>query len=66
MEVKLGHSLKDMASPFSVGLLVWRGNKKVIHVDDEPSFCDHVSEGVIHELLECGGGIAKTKEHNGG
>ena len=40
-------------------------NKEVIHVDDEPSLSNHVSEGVIHESLEHGWGVAETKEHNG-
>ena len=44
VEVKLSHSLKDTASPFRVGLRVGGGGEKVIHVDDQPSFSDRVSE----------------------
>ena len=66
MKVKLGHLLEDVASSLSVGSWVRRGNKEVVHVDNQPSFSDHVSERVIHELLECSGRVAKTKEHDGG
>ena len=44
---------------------VIRKNKKVIHIDDEPAFSNHVLEGVIHESLEGGRGVAKPKEHDG-
>ena len=64
MEIKLGCSLENMTSLFSMGLWVRRGNEEVIHVDDKPSLSDHVSERVIHELLECSGGITETEEHN--
>ena len=37
---------------------------KVVHIDLEPWFCNHIREDVIHERLEDGGSIAKTKEHN--
>ena len=47
--------------------MVVRGrDEEVIHVNDEPSFGDHVSEQVIHESLEGGGGVAQAKEHYGG
>ena len=64
VKVKLGHSLKDAAGSFSVGFGIRGGNKKVVHVDDEPSFSDHISERVVHESLECGRGVAKAKEHD--
>ena len=38
-------------------------DKEVIHVNNEPSFCDHITKGVIHELLEGGRGVGKTEEH---
>ena len=65
MEVKLCHMLKDTTGLFLVSFWVRGGNKEVVHVDNEPSLSDHVSEGVIHESLECGGGVTKTKEHDG-
>ena len=39
-------------------------NEEVIHVNDKPSFCDHIAKGVIHEALESGGGIGETEEHH--
>ena len=65
MKIKLSHSLEDTTGSFSVGFWVRGGDKEVIHVDDEPSFGDHISEGVVHELLERGRGVAKAKEHDG-
>ena len=41
-------------------------DEKVVHVDDEPSLSDHISEGVIHESLECSRGVIKTEEHDRG
>ena len=41
-------------------------DEEVIHIDDKPSFSDYIVEGVIHELLEGGGGVSETKEHNCG
>ena len=64
MEVNLCHPLEHMAGLFFVGFWVWRGDEKVIHVDDESSFSNHVLEGIIHEPLECVRGVAETKEHN--
>ena len=49
---------------FMMGFFIWGENKEVVHVYDKPSFGDHVSEGVIHESLECGWGVGKPKEHN--
>ena len=40
-------------------------DKEVIHVNDEPSFGDHISEGVIHKMLEGGRGVGETEEHYG-
>ena len=41
-------------------------DKEVIHIDDKPSFSNHVAEGVVHKMLESGGGVGKSKEHHGG
>ena len=41
-------------------------NEEVIHVNDKPSFCDHIMKGVVHEALESGGGNGKTEEHHSG
>ena len=40
-------------------------DEEVIHVDDKPSFCDHIVKGIIHKALEGGRGISETKEHYG-
>ena len=40
-------------------------DEEVIHIDDEPSFGNHVTEGVIHEALEGCGGIGEPEEHHG-
>ena len=41
-------------------------DEEIIHVDNEPTFGNHVAEGVVHEMLECGGGVGKSEEHYGG
>ena len=65
VEVQLGHSLKDVSGVFSVGFFVRGEDEKVVHINDEPSFGDHVLEGVVHELLERSRGVGKPKEHDG-
>ena len=39
---------------------------KVIHVDLQPFFPDHIGEDMIHECLECGWCVTKSEEHDGG
>ena len=41
-------------------------DEEVIHIDNEPSFGDHIVEGVVHEALEGSGGIGEAEEHDGG
>ena len=41
-------------------------DKEVVHVDDEPSFGNHVVERVVHKSLKSGGGIGESEEHNSG
>ena len=38
---------------------------EVIYINLEPLFCNNIREDVIHEYLEGGRSIAKTKEHIG-
>ena len=45
---------------------IWGVNEKVIHVNDGPSFGDHIAERVIHEPLEDSGGVGESEEHDGG
>ena len=54
-----------MESAKSVYFRVIREDEEVIHIDDEPSFGNHVLEGVIYEPLKGGRGVAKSKEHDG-
>ena len=41
-------------------------DEEVIHIDNEPSFGNHVVEGVVHESLEGSGGVSEAEEHYGG
>ena len=49
---------------FGVKVVFGGGDEEVIHVDDEPSFSDHVPERVIHEPLEGGGGELQAEEYD--
>ena len=66
MEVKFSHALQDTFGAFFVESGVGGVDEEVIHVDYKPSFGNHVVEGIVHELLKSGGGIGKSKEHDGG
>ena len=44
---------------------VGRIDEEIIHIDDEPSFSNHIAKGVVHETLEGSGGIGESKEHHG-
>jgi len=61
MQVKFGHTLENTFGAFFMCLSIRGENKEVVHVDDEPSFGDHVSEGVIHEPLESGRELVRPK-----
>ena len=58
--------LKDSFSSFLVVFVVVRIDKEVVHVNDEPSFCDHIPEGIRHKSLKGGGRIGHAEEHDGG
>ena len=47
-----------------MGFPIRRENKEIVHVNDEPSFDNHVSEGIIHEPLECSWGVGKPEEYD--
>jgi len=64
MQIQFGHSLENAFGAFLVGGCVWGEDKEVVHVDDEPSFGDHVPERVVHESLESGGGVGEAEEHD--
>ena len=55
--------MEDAFGAFTVGFFVRGENKEVVHINDEPSFSDHVTERVVHESLERGGGVGKPEEH---
>ena len=63
VEVQFRHALEDAFGAFTVGFLVRGEDKEVVHINDKPSFGNHVTERVVHEPLECGRGIGKSKEH---
>ena len=66
VKVKFCHALENAFRAFFVEGGVRGVDKKIVHVDDEPSFGNHIAEGVIHEALEGGGGVGKSEEHHGG
>ena len=66
MKIKFSYTLEDPLGAFSVSFFVRGGDEKVFHVDNKPSFSYHVAEGVIHEVLEGGRRVGKTKEHEVG
>ena len=56
--------LENAFGTFMVGFLVWGENEEIIHVNDKPSFSDHVMQGIIHETLEYGREVGEAKGHN--
>ena len=66
VEVKLLHALKDSLGACGAFGVIVGVDKEVVHVNDEPSFCDHFSERVRHELLEHGGGVCHAEKHDCG
>ena len=44
--------------------LVRGEDEEIIHVDDKPSFSNHVLEEVIHETLECDRRVVEAKKHD--
>ena len=45
---------------------IGRVDKEVIHVDDEPSFSDHITERVVHKSLEGSGRVGEPEKHDCG
>ena len=66
MEVELGHALEHAFRAFFMEGGVGGVNKEIIHIDDEPSFGNHIAEGVVHEALKGGGGVGESEEHHRG
>ena len=66
MEIQFCHPLQHLVGSLDVCGFVRGEDEEVIHVDDKPSLGDHISEGVVHESLECSRGVVKTEEHDCG
>ena len=66
MEVKVHHVLENSLGVFGVSLFIWGEDENVIHVENQPPFCNHITKGIIHKTLEGSGGIAQAKGHYGG
>jgi len=58
--------LEDTFGAFLMGSGIGGEDKEIIHIDNEPSFSNHVPEGVVHESLEGGGRVGEAEEHDGG
>jgi len=65
VEIQLGHSLEDSFGVFFMVSGVRGEDEEVVHIDNEPTFCDHISKGVVHKSLESGRGVGEAKEHDG-
>ena len=66
VKVEFSHLLQDVFGAFFVKGRVGGVDEKIIHVDNEPSFGNHITEGVVHEPLEGGGGVGESKKHHCG
>ena len=66
MKVKFSHSLQDVFGAFFMEGGVGGVDKEIIHIDDKPSFGNHVVEEVVHEALEGSGRVGESEEHHGG
>jgi hypothetical protein len=64
MEVQLSHPLEDAFGMLGVSSVIRGEDQEIIYVNYEPSFGNHVMEGVVHESLESGGGVIRAEEHD--
>ena len=55
-----------MFGSFLVVFVIVGVDKEVIHINDEPSFCNHVPKRIEHEPLKGRGGIGHSEEHDSG
>lgn len=65
-ELVMGESAKNFTDVFPVLVLGIRKDEDVIYVYDDLAIVDEVVEDVVHHLLERGGGVAYTEEHDEG
>ena len=66
MKIKLSHTLQDTLRTFFMEGGVGGVDEEIIHIDNEPSFGNHVVEGVVHESLKGSRGVGEAEEHHGG
>ena len=60
-------SLENLSHSFVVeNQVIFGVDAKIVHVDLEPFFPDHVGEDMVHKCLERGWCIAEAEEHDGG
>jgi hypothetical protein len=64
MEVQLCHPLEDALGMLGMSGIVRGEDQEIIHVNYEPSFGNHITEGVVHESLKSEGGVIHAKEHD--
>ncbi|EJF55305.1 hypothetical protein DICSQDRAFT_74684 [Dichomitus squalens LYAD-421 SS1] len=62
-EVVLLKTLVDSPSTFRVSGCILGEDQNVVHIDDNPSFVNHVLEKIVHHGLKGGGQVTKPKEH---
>ena len=66
MKIFILHPVQYLAGSFLAVLKVFSEHQNIIHVDDQPSFSDHVSESGVHECLEGRQRVASPEEHDQG
>ena len=60
-------SLEYLSGAFMMeGYVIFGVDSHVIHVDLKPLLWEHIHEDMVHEGLEGGRSIAKSKAHDGG
>ena len=64
VEVFLLHPIKYPSHSFLTFFQGFGEYKDIVHVDDQPSFHDHVSKGGVHESLEGKQRVALSEEHD--
>jgi len=64
-EVELFQLVEDMIDPeFVEGVIIFRGNDHVVHVDTKPALCNFFLEDVVHHCLEGSGRVGQAEEHH--
>ena len=58
----LPESAEDLLDLFMVSSFIRRINENIVKVDDNTNV-QHISEDIVHEVLESAGGVGKPKRH---